>query len=35
MISRVVLNDLVHVTDWLPTLLKAAGVSQEELDQEG
>ena len=33
--SRVVLENLVHVTDWLPTLLTAAGVSQEELDQEG
>jgi len=33
--TGVVLDDLVHVTDWLPTLLNAAGVSQEELDQEG
>ena len=33
--TRVVLQDLVHVTDWLPTLLYAAGLGQDQLEKEG
>ena len=33
--TRVVLQDLVHVTDWLPTLLYAAGLGPEQLEEEG